>query len=162
MYKIIGADGNQYGPVDAARLQQWVRSNRVSGQTLVQAEGATDWRPLSSYPELAAFASSPPPLPLPATYTTRPAGLSTEIPTYLIPAVLCTLLCCLPLGIPAIVFATQVNTKQIKGDIAGAQRASQNARTWCWISFGVGVLWVMLMSILFGSLISGGSPFRLF
>jgi hypothetical protein len=161
MYKIIGADGNQYGPVDIAQLQQWARANRVSGQTLVQADGANDWKPLSTYPELAPLVSSPPPLPPAKSYTPSPLA-SAEIATYLLPAILCTLFCCMPLGIPAIIFATQVNSKMAKGDLSGAQVASHHARTWCWISFGVGVLWVMLVSIFFGTLVSGGSHFRLF
>ena len=161
MYKIIGADGNQYGPVDIAQLQHWVKANRVSGQTLVQAEGASDWRPLSTYPELAPLVSSPPPVPPSPSYIPGPVA-SADISTYLLPAILCTLFCCLPLGIPAIVYATQVTSKQAKGDIAGAQAASQHARLWCWISFAVGILWTMLVSIFFGMVASGGSHFRLF
>lgn len=55
MYRIIGADGNPYGPVTVEQLRQWIAEVRVNGQTLVQPDGAADWRPLSSYPELAAL-----------------------------------------------------------------------------------------------------------
>src|ERR1044071_2194656 len=60
MYKIIGADQKEYGPVTADQLRQWIAEGRVNAQTLLQAEGQTDWRPLSSYPEFAA-ATAPPP-----------------------------------------------------------------------------------------------------
>ena len=61
------------------------------------------------------------------------------VPNYLVFAILATVLCCLPAGIPAIVYAAQVNGKLQVGDIAGAQAASRNAKMWCWISFGVGL-----------------------
>ena len=60
------------------------------------------------------------------------------VSNYLVFAILSTVLCCLPAGIPAIVYAAQVNGKLQLGDIAGAQAASKNAKMWCWISFGRG------------------------
>jgi hypothetical protein len=69
MYKVQGSDGKEYGPVSVDLLRQWVSERRVTGQTLVQPVGATDWRPVSSIPELAVLAGSPvsgtamPPLP---------------------------------------------------------------------------------------------------
>jgi hypothetical protein len=73
------------------------------------------------------------------------------VQNYLVFAILATVLCCLPAGIPAIVYAAQVNGKLQAGDIAGAQAASKNAKMWCWISAGaglaVGVIWGILMAI---------------
>ena len=58
MYTILGADGRQYGPVDAEKLRQWVRDGRANANTSVLAGGATEWKPLSAFPELT-IASSP-------------------------------------------------------------------------------------------------------
>jgi hypothetical protein len=73
------------------------------------------------------------------------------VPNYLVFAILATLFCCIPFGIPAIVFAAQVNSRLQAGDLAGAQAASRNAKLWCWISVGVGLgfvaLWVILMML---------------
>lgn len=55
-------------------------------------------------------------------------------------AVFVTLCCCLPVGIISLVFAAQVNTKLAAGDIAGAQRSSQSARTWAVIALIAGLL----------------------
>ena len=66
-------------------------------------------------------------------------GVSQPVPTYLVQSILVTLCCCLPAGIPAIVFAAQVNSKLQMGDVQGAIRSSNNARTWCWVSFGLGI-----------------------
>jgi hypothetical protein len=66
MYKIIGADGKEYGPITAEQLKQWLAEGRVNSQTRVLAEGATDWKPLSEIPELAATATLSAPLAAPA------------------------------------------------------------------------------------------------
>ncbi len=63
MYKIIGADGQQYGPVSPEQMRRWIAENRVNAQTLVQPEGAQDWRPLLAFPEFAAdLKPAPPPM----------------------------------------------------------------------------------------------------
>ena len=70
------------------------------------------------------------------------------VPNYLVFAILSTVLCCLPAGIPAIVYAAQVNGKLQLGDIAGAQAASKNAKMWCWISFGLGLAFCFIYGII--------------
>ena len=62
------------------------------------------------------------------------------VPNYLVPAILVTIFCCQPLGIPAIVYASQVNNKLTQGDIQGAQIASNNAKMWMIIAIVVGIL----------------------
>lgn len=54
MFKIIGGDGQEYGPVTAEQLRAWIAENRANGETKVCPEGATDWVPLSALPEFAA------------------------------------------------------------------------------------------------------------
>ena len=61
MYKFIGADGQQYGPVNIDQIRQWIAENRLRADTLVQAEGSLDWKPLHTFPELAAELKSVPP-----------------------------------------------------------------------------------------------------
>jgi TM2 domain-containing membrane protein YozV len=62
MYKIIGADGKEYGPVSAEQLRDWMRQGRVSLQTSVRPEAGGDWQPLASYPELNSSTTEPPPV----------------------------------------------------------------------------------------------------
>ncbi len=68
MFKMIGGDGREYGPVSVEQLREWIADNRANGQTMVQPEGATDWRPLASFPEFAEVlqTASAPPAPAPA------------------------------------------------------------------------------------------------
>ena len=61
MYKIIGADGREYGPITTEQLRQWIAEGRANAQTKVLPEGATEWKSLSELPEFAAAAASPPP-----------------------------------------------------------------------------------------------------
>ncbi|WP_078888218.1 CD225/dispanin family protein [Streptomyces sclerotialus] len=62
------------------------------------------------------------------------------IRTYMVPAILVTLLCFLPTGIAAIVFATQVTAKSNAGDYRGAQEASRKAKLWCVVSLVAGII----------------------
>ena len=78
-------------------------------------------------------------------------GVVEQIPNYLVHATLTTIFCCLPFGIVAIVFAAQVNGKISAGDITGARQSSANAKTWCWVAFGLGLL-VAILSLAFGAL----------
>ena len=54
MYRIIGSDGKEYGPVDAAQMKRWLIEGRVDATTQVMAEGTAEWKALSQFPELAA------------------------------------------------------------------------------------------------------------
>lgn len=54
MYKIIGGDQKQYGPVSAEEVRDWIADGRLNAQSLAWAEGAADWKPLGSFPEFAA------------------------------------------------------------------------------------------------------------
>jgi hypothetical protein len=77
----------------------------------------------------------PPPIDAPA-----------NIPNYLVPAILATLFCCLPVGVVSIVFATQVNSKVAEGDIQGAVAASKSAKLWLIVSVSLGLLvWVIVI-----------------
>jgi uncharacterized membrane protein YvbJ len=79
------------------------------------------------------------PVPMQATGVVMPPP-GTTVPNYLVFAILATVFCCLPTGIAAIVYAAQVNGKLQVRDYAGAQLASKNAKMWCLISLGVGLV----------------------
>jgi Interferon-induced transmembrane protein len=86
-----------------------------------------------------------------------PTAAGQPPPNYLIPAILVTILCCLPLGVVSIVFATQVNSKYQAGDLTGAQEASKKAKLFAMISAGVGVVVIIIAIILnVGVIMSGG------
>src|SRR5271166_197748 len=75
MYKVIGSDQKIYGPVSAAQIRQWMAEGRVNHTTLLQAEGAAEWRPLNTFPEFGV-----PPIvnlpPHPAAHSSPSSGLA--------------------------------------------------------------------------------------
>lgn len=85
MYKIIGADGREYGPVTTEQLRQWIREGRANAQTKVQPEGGTEWKVLGEIPEFAEAlglpAGTPPPISPPAQshVGARPPGAEKKI-----------------------------------------------------------------------------------
>lgn len=108
MYKILGADGRQYGPVNADQLRRWIAEGRANAYTHTLAEGATGWKPLGTLPEFAAlFPVAAPPAFTPATGHRRTSG-------YAIWGLICGILsffvclcCCLniPLGALGLIFS---------------------------------------------------------
>lgn len=105
-----------------------------------------DWESAGS-PWQQSPTQQPPPQqsqqPLPQQPQWQPgvqAPQARNIPTYLIPAILVTLLCFLPTGIVAIVYASQVSSKIGVGDFQGATKASNSAKTWTIVSVVVGLL----------------------
>jgi hypothetical protein len=71
-------------------------------------------------------------------------GTGATVPNYLAQAILVTIFCCVPFGIPAIVFAAQVNGKLAAGDYTGAVETSKKAKMWCWIALGAGLAFVIV------------------
>ncbi len=101
-------------------------------------------------------ASVPPPMPVtgrpqqPSQTDSQPSQATTPLntptekqpmpPTYLLWSILCTICCCFPPGIAAIVFSLMVSSRHYNGDHEGAQRASRMAEIWIIVSFVLGVL----------------------
>jgi len=79
MYKIIGADGQQYGPASAEQLRRWIAENRLNAQTLIQPEGAPDWKALSNFPEFAGdLKPAPPPFAAPPPVATPSSAIAAK------------------------------------------------------------------------------------
>ena len=141
MYKIIGGDQREYGPISVDQMRQWIAEARIDARTRVCAEGSNDWKPLATFPELAALLPSQlPPLTAPPLASTPYGQPRPDIPNYLVHSILVTVCCCLPLGIVAVIYSAQVGTKLSIGDLAGATAASNNAKLWCWIGLACGVI----------------------
>lgn len=73
-------------------------------------------------------------------WTPPPGGAASgSVPNYMIPAII-SIFCCLPGGIAAVIFASQVNKKVAAGDMAGALDASKKAKMIAFISIGLGIV----------------------
>ena len=121
MYKIIGADGREYGPVTAELLRQWVAEGRANAQTRVWTEGAPGWKPLVEFPEFAPLLAGAPglgyapgPVRVGPTSRTNPLAMTGMIMGILSISLGC---CCygVPFNLLGIVFSL-VALAQIKQD----------------------------------------------
>lgn len=139
-YFYLDENNQQKGPISPMQFNVY----GVTARTMVWCNGMSDWRRAGDVPELAEFVnassteSTVPPNPPHAsagTYTNQAYG-ATQPPmgvcpdTNLVWGILCTICCCLPLGIVSIVYACKVKDLFYAGNVAGAVEASRNARNW--------------------------------
>jgi hypothetical protein len=108
MYKVIGSDRQIYGPATLEQLRQWLGEGRINASTLTQAEGAADWKPLSTFPEFGfpPVISTPPPVSLPPQ---QHQSADSKFATIgLIFGILSIVGCCIPFvfGVLGIVFSS--------------------------------------------------------
>ena len=122
MFKVLGSDQREYGPVSSEQLRQWIAQGRVNGQTRVQPEGSGEWKPLSEVPEFsdalrggvrpAALAASP-------AAGAQQSGLAI---TSLVLGILSMVGCSIVAGIPAIITGHMARKRaaQAPGTFGGA------------------------------------------
>lgn len=172
MYKIIGGDGREYGPVSADQLIQWIREGRAQAETQAAGDDGA-WRPLSSFAEFSPYLRAPvPPANDPAAAPQSPGAAASatsgtgsaatgappsppapppHVSNLLVPAIFTTLCCCFPAGVVAIVFAAQANAARNAGDWPRARSAAGNATIWCWVAFGLGIVSNALMFVFWSA-----------
>jgi len=148
------SQGQQKGPVSKERLIELHEAGEILLSDLVWNNSMADWAPLGTLPELAGDVALPPPPPestpgassagnvagagSAATLTRPSVDLSQRPTTYLWQSIACMLCCCLPLGIPALIFACKVDPAFQLGDLAAAEEASRKARLFCILAFVLG------------------------
>jgi hypothetical protein len=117
MFKIIGADQKEYGPITADQLRQWIAEGRVNTFTKVQPEGATEWKTMGDLPEFAAVLPRPIPT-LPAIHPgapPTPAGNSAMAVWAMVIGIISLLCCQWYLGIVSIILGA-VALSQLKNN----------------------------------------------
>jgi len=141
MFKVLGSDQQVYGPVTAAQLRQWMAEGRVHPATLVQPEGAADWKPLSSLAEFGV----PPVVSLPQ----RPArSEGSDMGLWaLICGILANLCCCAStlFGVLGLIFSIIVLSR--RQDYPG-ENHRQMALAGLILSI-IGLLWHCLLPLFF-------------
>ena len=119
MYKILGTDNKEYGPVTADQVRQWIAERRLHPQSLAQTEAAPGWKPLASFPEFSsALASAPPP---PVTMASPRPGYATaasgnnQLAVWSLVCGIVGLACCQLVSVAALVMGI-VSLGQIKAN----------------------------------------------
>lgn len=159
-YYYLGPGQQQFGPMSVEEL---LRAG-INGDTYVWCEGMPQWSPASQVPELASMlqsgqyhTSTPPPFAAQQhanpysnyqPYGSNPHFEEPCPPTNLVWAILCTVLCCLPLGIVAIIKANEVKTLYLSGHLEEAKQASKSAMMWSGIGAAVGFVCSILYVIM--------------
>lgn len=113
MYRIIGADGREYGPITADQLRQWIGEGRADVRTQAKVEGTDQWKPLTEYLEFAPpLARIPPPLSTAGTINVARAPRTNSLATASlimgIVSLTCGMCCCcygMPFNVLGIIFA---------------------------------------------------------
>src|SRR5450759_183601 len=75
MYKIIGTDQKEYGPISAEEIHRWISEGRINAQTRVRVGDNADWQLLADIPEFGDVLKNRVP-PLPITPSGAPAKTS--------------------------------------------------------------------------------------
>lgn len=150
-YYYLDAEGKQQGPVppsDFLRLG-------ITQSTLLWKNGMAGWQAAGMIPELSGyFQPTPPPPPSNVQPTPPPvqrgaSASATQQPpvekpdSFLVWSILTTVLCCLPLGIVAIVYSTKVDPLWDKGQYTEAADAAKNAKTFCILSLVFGIIGIV-------------------
>src|ERR1051326_192145 len=119
MYKIRGADGQEYGPATAEQVRQWIMERRLNAQSLARLEGTEEWKPLAHFPEFAAtLATSPVSGPIAPIRAVPPTGPTNSLAVASL-IVGCLAVCCQPLGIVGLILSIialwQIKTEPTQG-----------------------------------------------
>ena len=113
IYKIIGDDGREYGPVTAEQIRAWIAEGRIERRTPVFVEGAKDWNFVGLLPEfISGFGTtSKPPTIAPPSRSPTAAGQMAKTNAYaqagMIFGILSVTCCCcgFPFGILGLIFS---------------------------------------------------------
>ena len=84
-----------------------------------------------------------PPLGAPGNYGNFPPNVDNHMAF----AIFSTICCCIPAGIYSIVLASKVKPLVTMGDYNGALKAAEQAKEWCWISVGLGLVAAIVMAM---------------
>jgi hypothetical protein len=151
MYKIIGADQKEYGPITADQLRQWISEGRINASTKVQPEGTMGWKSVSELPEFAAALPvvAPPPSrpPAPMAMATPPPAKSNKVALWAMITGIIELLCCCQILGPVSIVLGVVALSQIKANPPQEGRGFAIAG----IIMGVLALILLIVSIVFFS-----------
>jgi hypothetical protein len=78
-----------------------------------------------------------------------PYGGQPQPDNYLVWAILCTVLCCLPFGIVSLVYSTKVSGLWAQGQYGEAQAAANNAKKWAIIGAIVGPIVSVIIVVIY-------------
>ena len=144
-YFFVDQAGQQRGPIDVEQFLEY----GVKVDTLIWKDGMAGWVEAGKVPEVLSIftqsrAAVPPPPPHYAVGSSAPVPPVAKPDNLMVWSILATVLCCLPLGIVAIVYSNKVDNLWYAKDYAGAVQAAKNAKTFCLIALGGGFVFSII------------------
>jgi hypothetical protein len=144
MYQIIGGDQKEYGPVAAEEVREWIKQRRLNASSLVRSENATDWRPLSAFPEFSSTLASMTPAAAVTAQTFVPAPRNNPMA---IAGLVCGIMawpatcCCygVPFNVLGIVFSA-IALNQLRRDQGG-----QGGRAMAIVGLALSIMQIVLI-----------------
>lgn len=155
-YYYLDENQQQKGPIFPSDFMR----TGITRHTLLWKKGMAGWQAAGNIPELAAYFQSytAPPIPPIPDASDGPAGPQNaptnqhKPNTFLIWSILSTVLCCLPIGIVAIIFSVKADSHWSAGRHEEAMRAAEKAKMCCIASAvlsGVAYLSMLFFSSFF-------------
>lgn len=148
-YYFVSAQGKQIGPIPFNQL----RNYGITHNTLIWCEGMPNWIEAGRLPELQEILVETPPQvpPIPGNANSKNNPAPPKPDTYLVWAILSTILCCLPFGVVSIVYAAKVDSLYYSEHYVEANDASNKAKNWAiasiCTSLGLWLLYIIFIAI---------------
>lgn len=158
-------NGSAEGPISEDNIRRMIRDGIIKADTGLWRQEMDEWQPAASIRTFSDAFQQPPPLPESQSYSAPPPasdyasqgqsgsgsqsgsggqsanyGGTPDIPSHMTKAILTTLCCCLPLGIVAIVKASNVSSAVRNGNYEEARTLSEEADTWANRSIVLGIV----------------------
>jgi hypothetical protein len=159
MYRIIGSDGKEYGPISADLLRQWIAEGRANASSRILPEGSPEWKLLGSLPEFSMLFAAPASQGAPAVFptTSYPVQKSNAFATTAlvlgIVSITIGFCCCygLPFNVTGLVFSI-LALRQIKlePDRYGGKGMAIAGLVLCLLSLLIMVLFLMIAGLSAG------------
>ena len=153
MYRIIGSDGKEYGPISADQLRQWIAEGRANAATRVLPEGSPEWKLLGSFAEFSMLLATSTIQATPSVFPTGPlpaqksnAFATTGLVLGII-SITIGFCCCygLPFNVTGLVFSI-IALRQIKTDPEryGGKGMAIAGLVLCLLSLLIMILFIMI------------------
>lgn len=134
--------GETRGPYSLEQIRAGLADGSLHPELLAWRPGLAEWGALGTL--IARDTGEAPPSLPPSDYSVSASfedfNRAPRPTNWLVPAILVTIFCCIPLGIPAIIFAVQANTAIESGNMNAASIAAGKAKTFTLIAIAVGLL----------------------
>ena len=151
----IARNGQEIGEWTLEEVRAKYQLGELTATDMAWTPGMDNWMLLPQVLGMVQPGVSPAPLGAATLAQGVPDTKPDKPASNLVWAILVTIFCCWPLGIPSIVFAAQVDSAYVSGDYARALELAKKSKKWMWAAIGAGLLFGIIYGIL---LVLGAIP----